>query len=106
MDIPASVTEIGDWAFRGCTSLESVTIPTSVTKIGNRTFYDCTSLASMEIPTSVTEIGEDAFAYCSQLEEVKYLGTKAQWRNITKGDEWYKIFARKVICKDGEADLD
>ena len=39
--IPDSVTSIGDSAFRGYKSLQSVTIPDSVTSIGNRAFKYC-----------------------------------------------------------------
>ena len=42
--IPNSVTSIGDKAFSGCRSLQSVTIPNSVTKIGYHTFANCTHL--------------------------------------------------------------
>ena len=41
IDIPDSVTEIGYWAFLGCTSLQSVDIPNSVTEIEVRAFKDC-----------------------------------------------------------------
>ena len=36
--IPAGVTEIGSWAFSGCTGLTSVTIPAGVTEIGVSAF--------------------------------------------------------------------
>ena len=42
--IPEGVTEIGDNAFKGCTSLESITIPKGVTSIGESAFDGCTSL--------------------------------------------------------------
>lgn len=42
--IPEGVTEIGDWAFCGCTGLTSVTIPGDVTEIGNEAFQDCENL--------------------------------------------------------------
>ena len=70
LTIPDSVTEIGDYAFCGCSSLTSVNIPDSVTTIGDYAFYDCDSLASVTIPDSVTTIGDYAFCGCSSLTSV------------------------------------
>ena len=39
--IPNSVTNIGNAAFSGCSSLTKINIPNSVTNIGNEAFYDC-----------------------------------------------------------------
>ena len=47
--IPDSVTSIGEYIFRGCSSLTSITIPDSVTSIGEYAFYDCSSLKSVYI---------------------------------------------------------
>ena len=68
--IPNSVTSIGDGAFRSCTGLTSVTIPNSVTSIGEYAFASCTGLTSIEIPNSVTRIGERAFSLCTGLTSV------------------------------------
>jgi len=65
--IPDSVTSIGDHAFYECTSLTSVTIPNGVTSIGDYAFYNCRSLTSVTIPDSVTIIGNNAFSVCSSL---------------------------------------
>ena len=65
-----SVTSIGDYAFRGCTGLTSITIPNSVTSIGDGAFDSCTGLTAVTIPNSVTNIGNGAFAYCSSLTSV------------------------------------
>ena len=65
-----SVTSIGDYAFRDCSSLTSVTIPNSVTSIGHSAFYECSSLTSVTIGNSVTSIGEEAFYGCSSLTSV------------------------------------
>jgi hypothetical protein len=64
------VTTIGDGAFRGCTSLRSISIPSSVTAIGDEAFTYCSSLRSISIPSSVTAIGDYAFAYCSSLTSI------------------------------------
>jgi len=68
--IPNSVTSIGNYAFRNCSSLTSVTIPNSVTSIGYEAFYGCSGLTSVTIGNSVTGIGSSAFRDCSGLTSV------------------------------------
>lgn len=69
-NIPDNVTMIEEWAFYGCTSLQSIVIPNSVTEIGVRAFSGCTSLQSIVIPDSVTQIGELAFSDCSSVQSI------------------------------------
>ncbi|MBO4661595.1 MAG: leucine-rich repeat protein [Bacteroidaceae bacterium] len=90
------VTSIGEYAFRGCSGLTSVTIGNSVTSIGNNAFYRCSGLTSVTINSNeivsktytydsnlvtifgsqvkeyiigegVTSIGENAFCHCDGL---------------------------------------
>jgi len=68
--IPAGVTSISGFAFKGCSGLTSVTIPGSVTDIGNSAFRDCSGLTSVAIPEKVNSIGGGAFAGCSALKSV------------------------------------
>ena len=66
--IPNLVTEIGSEAFADCSSLKSITIPNLVTSIEDCAFKGCTSLKSIIIPDSVTSIGEGAFRDCTSLK--------------------------------------
>ncbi len=68
------VTAIGDYAFRSCDDLTSVTIPYGVTTIGDDAFCYCDMLPSITIPNSVTTIGEYAFSSCLSLTSV--IGTE------------------------------
>ena len=67
LTLPSSVTRIGDYAFYNCSGLTSLTLPSSVTRIGDYAFYNCSGLTSLTLPSSVTSIGEFAFRYCSGL---------------------------------------
>ena len=71
VEIPNSVTEIGRYAFVGCSSLKEIKIPNSITKIDDGVFESCINLENVEIPNSVIEIGKGTFAGCSNLAEIK-----------------------------------
>ena len=52
MVIPDSVDSVGRSAFRDCRKLESVRIGNGVTYIGDYAFFGCTSLESLTIETN------------------------------------------------------
>ncbi len=81
ISIPDSVTSIGAEAFNGCVKLTSVTIPESVTIIDNATFYECGELTSVTILGPVTKIALNAFNSCSKLTSITIPDTVKEIEN-------------------------
>lgn len=67
LEIPSRVKTIGPSAFKGRSSLVSITIPDSITTIGANAFEDCSSLTSITIPNGLKEIAMSTFEGCSSL---------------------------------------
>jgi len=64
-----SVTSIGQYAFKNCTSLANITIPNGVTSIGGYAFQNA-GLTSITIPNSVGSIGDYAFSSNASLTNI------------------------------------
>ena len=71
IEMPESVTTIGESAFEGCTGLTSIKLPEGLTCIESNTFKGCSGLTSLEIPKSLTTIGLDAFSSCRGLTSIE-----------------------------------
>lgn len=65
-----SVTDIGYYAFRLCSSLEHVTFGNSVASIGYNAFEDCPNLTDFVFPSTLRSIGRLAFTGCTGLTKV------------------------------------
>ena len=72
VEIPNTVTRIGNYAFYHCYDMASIEIPESVTTIGQYAFSSCSDLTNVKIPNSVTSIGNYAFQYCSNLDTLTF----------------------------------
>ena len=68
--VPAGVTSIAPWAFRGCGGLTSVTIPDGVTGIGDCAFSQCGGLTNITLPAGLKSIGYAAFSGCRNLTDI------------------------------------
>ncbi|WP_312368893.1 leucine-rich repeat domain-containing protein [Lachnoclostridium sp.] len=65
------VTEIADYAFHNCRSVQKIIIPDSITTIGNHAFYDCRKLESMVASDAINSIGDGAFKNCYLLKSIE-----------------------------------
>lgn len=70
LEIPTSVTSIGNNAFYGCSGLTTLNLPSNVTSIGDRAFGYCSNLTSVDLPSSITKMGDFVFFYCEKLSNV------------------------------------
>lgn len=61
--------------------------------------YDET-LKNLYLPEGIVDIAEGIITYCTNVS-VHYAGTKQQWNNIRKDDDWNLYSTSTVICSDG-----
>lgn len=67
IELPKTVTAIGDRSFAGLSSLTSISLPWGVTTVGDSSFEGCSSLSDLTLPDSLNIIGKNAFRSCSSL---------------------------------------
>lgn len=107
IEIPATITEISNSCFYGCsrlseckmpgvniiqgyaffrTGFERLTFHEGLEKIGGSAFRECHNLRYIELPTTLSYIGDNAFLGCEQLDTVKVkfrepieLGSNVYW---------------------------
>ncbi|MDO4544478.1 MAG: leucine-rich repeat protein [Clostridia bacterium] len=69
--IDDGVTRVGDYAFRNCSKVRTISIGSGVQVIGKWAFNDCDEVESVKIPGSVDLIDQRAFWGCNRLYSVE-----------------------------------
>ena len=86
LEIPNTITFIGDYQFYGFDNLESVIISSSVQEIGNNAFNKCIELSTIEFQKDtiqLTNVTTNAFDECDVLEEIIVPSSKIiQYKNL------------------------
>ena len=67
VELPSSLTSIGENAFLNCVNLSEIRLPYGVESIGKRAFYNCKTFIEFELPISMRTVGEEAFAGCENI---------------------------------------
>lgn len=70
IDLPDSVTAIGEYAFSSCSALESMTVPDGVKKLWDSAFYGCTALESIDLGSGLEAIDWSVFEGCKALKSL------------------------------------
>lgn len=85
IEIPASVSELGDMSFYDCWELENISFSgPGLKRIGEKAFWGAVEVAKFDIPSTVEEIDSCAFAACPLTEitlpdALRKLGGRAFW---------------------------
>ena len=70
IEIPDTVTYIGDYCFSGCNRLQKIKLSKKIQTINQRLLQGCSSLTEIEIPEGVKSIGYAAFISCNKLTTI------------------------------------
>ena len=70
INIPATVTDMGEGAFINCTKALSIVVPPPLNTISKNAFSGCNNVVTVSLPNTLTTISEGAFMNCS-----KWVGT-------------------------------
>lgn len=107
MTIPENITNIKDFSFYGCTSIEKINIPNTVKNIADSTFAQCanvreitldinvikdwfkglSSIQSLTIEENVSNISLNAFCGCKGLKKIKWI---SKVKNLEVGKDAFK----------------
>lgn len=109
VQIPSTVSSIGERAFGGCTSLVYISVDKD-----NKTFTDVTGilyskdesrliafpsasgLSEITISKRVTSISDMAFYSCPSLKSIKYNGSLEDWGKIRIGESNYGLYSASI----------
>ncbi len=112
IQIPSTVTHIGDMAFGGCSSLAYISVSTD-----NNSFCDAGGILfsrdgktlihypalkgndTLKIPFDVKEISAMAFYDCPALKYIDYDGEVTDWAKIKIGEGNYALYSISIRCE-------
>ena len=70
-----SIKKIGDYTFENCENLISLSFPLNLQDIGKHAFQGCGNLTSISLPFGLKNIGEEAFLACKALQFISIPGS-------------------------------
>lgn len=129
VNIPLCKT-ITNTTFSGCTSLTTLNLPSlasvntgglfryipnlqtlslgAITTVVANGFGSCSNLTSLTLPSTLTQMSSSVFNQTPNLTSIAYMGTMAQWGNVTLNTRWLSgtgVNVHTVHCTDGDISL-
>lgn len=83
-----SVNIISYDAFGFCDGLTKIIISNGINTLDRFCFSGSHDLVEITLPTTIQKIGHASFYLCDQLTTINFVGTKSQWYEIEKDDDW------------------
>ena len=76
-------------------------LPDGVTEIGEYALLGCTSLSRLVLPERLETVGKYALYGCNSLTELCFNGSSDDWRAVTFGNYWNRFVpAAQVRCNN------
>ena len=80
--MPEGIQTIESYEFEFASDITDIEIPDSVTSIGNGAFLGCSGLKAIKIPNSVASIAEYAFAGCDALNSIQVADDNQFYKSV------------------------
>mmetsp|Transcript_23568 Transcript_23568/g.53497 ORF Transcript_23568/g.53497 Transcript_23568/m.53497 type:complete len:527 (+) Transcript_23568:289-1869(+) len=103
IELPDTLTLIGECAFEGCESLERIDLPKGLRVIERETFKFCRSLRAVGIPPSVERIGALAFYRCHSLASIDVPDSVKQIEHSAFEGSGLRSFRMPRTCRSIES---
>lgn len=115
VQIPSTVTSIGEMAFSGCNQLVYIMVDSS-----NRAYRDINGVlysidrtvliaypaanpaSSLELSSKITTISDMALYGCSNLKNIVFDGSPAEWEKLQIGTLNYSLYSATVTFTDND----
>lgn len=115
VQIPSTVTSIGEMAFSGCSQLVYIMVDSS-----NRAYRDINGvlysldrtiliaypaanpLSSLELSSKITAIADMALYGCSNLKNIVFDGSPSEWEKLQIGTLNYSLYSATVTFTDND----
>jgi hypothetical protein len=91
VELPETLTTMGNFVFYMCTDLESITIPEGLETLGAYSFMGCVSMESFHIPSTLLSVGDASFLGCMNLTDL----------TVDDDHPYYKVEDGILYSQDG-----